>query len=72
MSILSVAIDCHDGEEPGRRQLLAVHDLRRDLECVTFRDRRVQRPPLALSRTSPSCNPPGALTNIFGGGGRFS
>jgi hypothetical protein len=27
--------DSHEGQEPGRRQLLAVHDMRRNMECIT-------------------------------------
>jgi hypothetical protein len=32
---VSILVDRHEGQDPGRRQLLAVHQLRRNLERVT-------------------------------------
>jgi hypothetical protein len=52
MSVLSIAIDRYTGEESRRRQLLAVHEMRRGLECVAFRDRSVRRTSVAIATTS--------------------
>jgi hypothetical protein len=48
MSVLSIAIDRHNCEEGGRRHLLALQDLRRDLECNPFRDPLGQRTAMAV------------------------
>ena len=41
---MSVLVDRHKGQEPGRRQLLAVHQLRRNLERVTDRGEATDEP----------------------------
>jgi hypothetical protein len=47
--VLSIVIDRDDGEEGGRRQLLALHEMRGDLECDALRDRLVRWPAMAVT-----------------------
>jgi hypothetical protein len=49
VSVLSIVIDRDDGEESGCRQLLALHGMRRGLECLAFRDRFVCGASMALT-----------------------
>jgi hypothetical protein len=53
---VSIVVDHHHGEEGGRRQLLALHDMRRDLEREAVGDRLVRRRP-ALAVGAPSVPP---------------
>jgi len=39
---LQVVVDHHESKETGRQQLLAVHELRRNLESVAASDRSVR------------------------------
>jgi hypothetical protein len=49
LSRVSVIVDRHEGQEPGRRQLLAVHQLRRNLERVTDRGGSAERGSMAMT-----------------------
>jgi hypothetical protein len=49
---VSVVVDRHEGEEVGRRQLLAVRQLRRGLECVTEHDRSTKWLSMAITAKS--------------------
>jgi hypothetical protein len=48
---MSIVVDRHDGEEPRRRQLLAVHDLRRNLERFAAEDGAAAGARMAVMRT---------------------
>jgi hypothetical protein len=58
MSVLPIVLDRHDGQDSGRRQLLALHKMRRGLECDAFRDR-------FAPRTSMAVRPPHAVRDLL-------
>jgi hypothetical protein len=49
---MSIVVDCHDGEDSGCRQLLALHELWRDLERQAAADAAVQGSEMAVSRNT--------------------
>ena len=52
MSVLPIRLDRDDGEGAGREQLLAVHELRRDVERLAVSDPEVHTEPMALTKTA--------------------
>ncbi len=48
---MPVSVDRDDGQEPRRGQLLAVHEVRRNMECVAVPDRSAWREWVAMMRT---------------------
>jgi hypothetical protein len=51
LSVLQIVFDRDDGEESRRRELLAVHEVRRRLECLASADEQAWRTPMAVTRS---------------------
>jgi hypothetical protein len=52
LSRMSLVVDRDEGQEPGLRQLLALHELRRNMERVAVPDRPAWRASVAMMRWS--------------------
>ena len=52
LSRVSIIVDRHEGQEPGRRQLLAVHQLRRSLEGLAELGASTERVPMVMTSSA--------------------
>jgi hypothetical protein len=55
---LPVAVDRHDGKNSGRRDVLALHEVRRGLERLAIAESLPGRPPVALKSASQAIRRP--------------